>query len=243
MLNPQSPIPLYHQLADIILAKVRAGEYPAGSKIPSENNLAAAYGIGRPTARQATELLVRKRILVRRRGAGTFVRARREEVDLLSLGGTITSFRKKGLAVTSRILRPTRLETVADDPENPFGGAQAYVFSRLSQVDEVPVLIEDLYLHPTLFAGIDRIDLSGQSVSQIVDERYYMRPIGGKQNFRIGYLNGEKAANLGVAPATPILIVKRLLHFPQAENAIFSDLYCRTDQFVFSQTLGGLSDE
>jgi GntR family transcriptional regulator len=243
MLNPQSPIPLYHQLADIILAKIRGGEYPAGARIPSENSLAADYGIGRPTARQATELLVRRRILVRRRGSGTFVRAEPQEVDLFSLDGTITSFHKKGIAVTTRILRPTRLETVEENRENPFYGRTAYVFSRLSLVDTVPVLIEDLYLDPTLFAGLDRIDLAGQSLSQIVEEHYYMQPIGGKQNFRIGYLSGAKAASLGVSPAAPILVVKRFLHFPKAENAIFSELCCRTEQFVFSQTLGGLSDD
>ncbi|MBW1725882.1 MAG: GntR family transcriptional regulator, partial [Deltaproteobacteria bacterium] len=44
MLNIKSPIPLYNQLADIILAKIRSGEYPAGSRIPSENSLASRYG-------------------------------------------------------------------------------------------------------------------------------------------------------------------------------------------------------
>ncbi|MBW2575327.1 MAG: GntR family transcriptional regulator, partial [Deltaproteobacteria bacterium] len=70
MLNSKSPIPLYRQLADILLIKIRSGEYTSGSRIPSENSLSASYGIGRPTARQATDLLVRKRILVRKRGSG-----------------------------------------------------------------------------------------------------------------------------------------------------------------------------
>jgi len=37
--------------------------------------------------------------------------------------------------------------------------------------------------------------------------------------------------------------VKRFLHFPQAQNAVFSELYCRTEQFVFSQTIGGAADD
>ncbi|NLI33967.1 MAG: GntR family transcriptional regulator, partial [Deltaproteobacteria bacterium] len=52
MLNPHSPLPLYHQLAEILLSKVRAGEYPRGSRIPSENVLADLYSVGRPTVRQ-----------------------------------------------------------------------------------------------------------------------------------------------------------------------------------------------
>jgi GntR family transcriptional regulator len=104
------------------------------------------------------------------------------------------------------------------------------------------VLLEDLYLHPALFSGIDRIDLEGRSVAAIVDERYYMRPLRGRQNFRIAYLQGARARDLGVSAATPILAVRRYLHFPQADNAIYAELYCRTDQFVFSQTIGGLAN-
>jgi GntR family transcriptional regulator len=33
--------------------------------------------------------------------------------------------------------------------------------------------------------------------------------------------------------------VDRFLHFGAAENAIFAKLFCRTDRFVFTQTLGG----
>lgn len=240
MLNSQSPVPLYRQLADIILARIRSGEYLPGSRIPSEHDLASTFGIGRPTARQATDLLVRKRILTRKRGSGTFVREKEKEIDLFSLAGTISSFRKKGISVSTRILKNICLKSIGDDPENPFSGKKAYFFSRLSQVEDIPVLIEDIYLHPEIFPGISDINLAGRSLSQIVDEHYYMRPTKGRQNFRIAYLNGEKAMSLAVSSDTPILAVKRFLHFSQTENAIYSELYCRTEQFVFSQEIGGI---
>lgn len=243
MLNFESPIPLYRQLAEVLLNQIRLGEYPPGSRLPSENNLAARYGIGRPTARQATELLVRKRILIRKRGSGTFVLREQKEVDLFSLAGTISSFHQKGIPIKTRILQKTRLKTIGDDSENPFANQEAYSLSRLSRVEDRPVLIEDIYLHPTLFVGIDRFDLAGRSLSQIVAEQYYMRPSGGKQNFRIGYLTGKKASKLDIRPETPILTVKRFLHFAQARNAIYAELYCRTEHFVFSQTIGGIEHE
>jgi GntR family transcriptional regulator len=243
MLNSQSPKPLYHQLADILLDRTRTGEYPPGSRIPSEHQLAANYGIGRPTVRQAIDLLVRKGVLARKRGSGTFVRTEQKEVDLFSLAGTISSFHKKGISVDTQILKKTRLKTVGKAPENPFSGTKAFFFSRLSLVEETPVLIEDIYLSPDIFPNIDKIDMAGRSLSQIVDEHYYLRPVGGKQNFRIGYATGRKAQYLGVSTTTPILLVKRFLHFPQAQDAVFSELYCRTEQFVFSQTIGGATDD
>lgn len=241
MLNTQSPIPLYHQLADILLTRIRDGQYPSGSRIPAELKLADAYRIGRPTVRQAIELLVNKGVLERRRGAGTFVREGRAEVDLFSLDGTSSSFRKKGLKVARRMLKKTRLKSVRGEEENPFNGGQAFFFSRLTKVEDAPTLIEDIYLHPDLFPGIDALNLADRSLSEIAEERYYLKPVSGRQTFRIGHADEGKAADLDVSCSTPILIVNRYLHFTQAENAVYSALYCRTDRYVFSQTIGGAS--
>jgi DNA-binding GntR family transcriptional regulator len=237
MLNSRSPIPLYHQLADIILEKIRSDEYSPGDRIPSENELAARYDIGRPTVRQATDMLIRKRFLIRKRGSGTFVCEKRKEVDLFSLAGTTSAFNKKGIEVTTRILQKIRLKRIKPDPKNPFGGRKAYFFSRLTRVENSPVIIEDMYLHQGLFKGIDAIDLSGRSLSQIVGEHYYMKPDSGRQTFHIGYLSGDKRDILEINSKTPILVVQRYLNFDQAKNAIYSELYCKTDQFVFSQEL------
>jgi GntR family transcriptional regulator len=243
MLNTQSPIPLYHQLADILLEGIRSGDYPPGFRIPSEPQLAREYGIGRPTVRQAIDVLVRKRLLSRRRGSGTFVRRPEQEVDLFSLAGTSSAFHKKGIAVDVELLQPTRRIKVADDAENPFAGGAAFFLSRLNRVDGSPVLLEELYLHPVLFKGIERMDLTGRSLSQVVESSFYMLPVGGRQTFRIGYLDAKKAALMNMKADTPVLAVHRYLNFKQAKNAVFSILYCKTEPFVFSQQIGGLDHD
>jgi GntR family transcriptional regulator len=240
MLNTDSPIPLYHQLADILLGKIRNGMYSPGTRIPSEHNLARDYGIGRPTARQATDLLVRKGLLIRKRGSGTFVQTRKQEVDLFTLAGTMASFENEGISVRTRSVCSTRLINVKHDMENPFYNKEAYFLSRLSHVEKTPVLLEDIFLDPVFFKDIDRIDMEMRSLSQIVREQYYMRPMGGKQNFKIGYPNEKRAGLLGVSRTTPILTVNRFIHFSNVNTAIYSDLFCRTDRFIFSQTLGGI---
>jgi GntR family transcriptional regulator len=240
MLNPQSPIPLYHQLADILMAGIRSGEYPPGSRIPSEPQLVKDYGIGRPTVRQAIDLLVRKRLLSRRRGSGTYVRTEEQEIDLFSLAGTTSAFHKKGIVVEVQLLDKTRRIKVPADTENPFAGGVAFFLSRLNRVDGAPVLLEEIYLHPVLFKGIEMIDLAGQSLSQVVESTFYMRPVGGRQTFRIGRLDAKKAAFMDVKTRTPVLVVQRFLNFKQAANAVFSILTCNTETFVFSQQLGGL---
>jgi GntR family transcriptional regulator len=242
-LNENSPLPLYHQLARIISDKVDSGRYPQGARIPSEHELAKKYGIGRPTVRMATDLLIRKGLLVRKRGAGTFVQGVRREVDLLTLAGTMASFQKQGIAVYTHIIDTVRLAVVKKYPENPFFNRQAYYFSRLSEVEKDPVLLEEIYLHPVCFRGIDQVNLVDHSLSRVVEEKYFMRPTGGKQNFKIGYPDEKRARLLAVSADTPILKVSRFIHFAKVKNGVYSDLFCKTDRFVFSQTLGGTDDE
>jgi GntR family transcriptional regulator len=238
MLNPQSPIPLYRQLADLLQEQIRNSDVTPGSRIASEHQLAAEHGIGRPTVRQAIDLLVRKGLLTRRRGAGTFVRDGQPEVDLFSLDGTSASFRKKGVAVETRVIAPIRLQRI-QDTANPFNGEHAYFLPRLTLADNTPVLIEDLYLQADLFAGIEKIDLQGRSLSGVAEDKFYLRPIGGRQSFDIGYLKGLNAKRLQVGTRTPVLVVKRHLHFPKTTNGVFAQLWCRTDKFVFTQNIGG----
>ncbi|WP_319407971.1 GntR family transcriptional regulator [uncultured Desulfosarcina sp.] len=241
MLNTQSPIPLYRQLADILAEGIRSGGYPVGSRIPSEPQLAKDYGIGRPTVRQAIDVLVRKRLLLRRRGSGTFVRQPEQEVDLFSLAGTSSAFTKKGIRVEVQLLKKTKLIKVADDRENPFAGGTAFFLSRLNRVDGAPVLLEEIFLHPVLFKGIERMELAGRSLSQVVESSFYMRPTGGRQSFRIVYPDPAKRTVMEMADNSPVLKVHRYLNFKQADNAVFSKLFCNTDTFVFSQQIGGLS--
>lgn len=238
MLNPKSPIPLYHQLAERIEARIRSGNYSPGQRIPAETTIAAENAIGRPTVRQAIDQLVRKGLLVRKRGSGTYVQAPAEEVDLFSLGGTMASFHEKGFTAKSRMVEPLHRVDVEPHKENPFSPGSAFFLKRLTSVDGTPVLIEDIYLHEEIFRGLDAIDMAGRSLSATVMERHGLRPCGGRQVFSIGYPSKDHASLLDLPVTSPILVVKRFLHFPQAENAVFTELYCRMDRFVFSQQIG-----
>ena len=200
VLNPQSPIPLYRQLADILSAKIRSGDFPVASRIPSENDLAVDYGIGRPTARQATEFLIRKGLLQRKRGSGTYVCARTNEVDLLSLGGTLSAFQKEGIEVETRMREGVKRIQVPKGADNPFSGRDAFFISRLSSVEKAPVLLEEMYLNASLFPDMEFMDLSGKSISRIIEDFYYMKPSSGKQTFRVGTPGSERALQLGISP-------------------------------------------
>src|SRR5205823_5738841 len=68
-------LPLYQQIQHLLRHRIVKGEYPAGSKIPSETELCRALGVSRVTVRQALRELVRDDMLVKAHGKGTFVAA------------------------------------------------------------------------------------------------------------------------------------------------------------------------
>ncbi len=243
MLNPQSPVPLYHQLAEILTSAIRSGEFAPGAKIPPETTLAATYGIGRPTARQGIDVLVRKGLVQRKRGSGTFVLEKERQIDLFSLAGTSSAFQKQGIATEVRILDPIRLVEVVDDGENPFAGKEAYLFSRLTLAKKEPVLVEDFFLDKTLFSGIETMELSKASLAQVVWDRFYLKPVSGRQTFKIVTLSESRARLLGINVREPVLGVRRSLNFPGVESGIYSRIFCRTDKFSFSQTIGGYPND
>ncbi len=237
MLNPQSPVPLYHQLADILIDQIRSGTYRPGDVIPSETGIAKTYQIGRPTVRQAMDTLVKKGLIERRRGSGTFVKEQGPAVDIFSMAGTSQAFLTRGLDTRVKMAAPVTIVDITDDPINPFDRGQAYFLSRLTLVDKDPVLLEDIYLHPQLFKGIERLDLENRSLSEVVSDQYYMKPETGRQTFKISFLPEKKSSLLALKPADPILEVQRKLDFPGNSQAVFSRMYCRTDRFAFSQTI------
>jgi len=238
VLNPGSPLPLYQQLAELLSHEITSGAFEPGARLPSEPELSKRHGIGRPTVRQATELLVNRGLIERRRGSGTFVRTAPKRVDLFSLGGTLQSFRKGGVDLTTKLLGKVVRRRVTSDVENPYSERSAFVLTRLSSIEKTPVLLERLYFSPELFPGLDRLPLSGVSLSRVVEERYYLQATHAEQSFRVTQATDEVRQALELPAKRALLLVKRALFFPHAPRAVFCELFCRTDELVFSQKIG-----
>jgi GntR family transcriptional regulator len=71
-----NPIPLYTQLADILRERIRSGELPPRSLLPSESYLQQEQGVSRGTVRMAISILRDEGLVVTISGRGTFVRER-----------------------------------------------------------------------------------------------------------------------------------------------------------------------
>ena len=70
--------PLFQQLAETLRAAIDAGEYPPGSRLPTENELCERYSVSRVTVRKALENFwcaspARARLLRKRRSSESWM--------------------------------------------------------------------------------------------------------------------------------------------------------------------------
>src|SRR5256885_13049232 len=68
-----APRRLYRQIADQLRALIERGEFPVGSRLPPERDLAVQLGVSRPSVREALIALEVEGLVEVRVGAGIFV--------------------------------------------------------------------------------------------------------------------------------------------------------------------------
>jgi GntR family transcriptional regulator len=148
-LERNSPVPLYYQLAQSIEHAINTGALAPGDRLENELSLTSRLGLSRPTARQAIQELVKKGLLVRKRGVGTQVvrsRFRRNEA-LSSLNDDIA---KAGQVPTTRLLEFS-IDALNQDIRDAIDAAgisdtEFIKIRRLRLADDVPLAILTNYL-------------------------------------------------------------------------------------------------
>lgn len=98
-----SPVPLYHQVAEQIESAIQSGMLEPGQKIDNEISLARDLELSRPTVRQAIDVLVRKGLLIRRRGIGTQV-TRNSVNRRVELTSFYDDLKKSGALPSTRVM-------------------------------------------------------------------------------------------------------------------------------------------
>lgn len=68
-------VPLADQAAELLLERIRGGEWNLGAKLPGETTLGPQLGVGRSTVREAIRQLAGRGVVSSRQGAGVFVTA------------------------------------------------------------------------------------------------------------------------------------------------------------------------
>lgn len=79
--TPPMVKPAVKRIAELIFARIRAGDYPFGTRIPAERDLAEEFAQSRTTIRQALGFLETYGVMARRAGSGSFVAYRPSDTN------------------------------------------------------------------------------------------------------------------------------------------------------------------
>lgn len=196
------------QVRDAVADHIRDQGLKAGDRIPTEAELCAAFGVSRPSVREALRLLEQERLIVTEHGRGRFVTA----AAALEVARPITAFESisrmlaaLGHAPETRVLSARRLPASADPQAAAAlglaGAEEIFVLERLRQA-EGQVLVYSVDTIPAALLP-EGGDLQG-SVNEMLAGAGY-RPVMSRANVAAAFLP-EGVAD-GPAASEPWLLV------------------------------------
>lgn len=82
-------VPRYYQVYTVLQQRVRDGEWPADTPMPTEENFAESFGVSRVTIRKALNMLEEEQLVLRQQGRGTFALPPPRRQDRANFGGLL----------------------------------------------------------------------------------------------------------------------------------------------------------
>ncbi|MEU9920792.1 GntR family transcriptional regulator [Streptomyces griseoluteus] len=213
--------PKYQRIADSLREAIQSGEYGPGDRLPGENELMAAHGVARMTARQALSVLRDEGVAEARKGAGVFVREfrplRRRGIQRLSQqqwgsGRSIWSadIENRALEVDQVTVceetAPDRISAVLDLSEDE----TVCVRRRRFVLEGKPVLLATSYLPTSVVAGsaITQEDTGpGGTYARLAELGY--KPVHFREEIRSRMPSKDEAAQLSMSSGTPVILICR----------------------------------
>jgi GntR family transcriptional regulator len=205
-LDPNSYIPLYYQLKEILLKKLESGEWSEGSMIPSEKDLQKTYEVSRVTVRRTIELLSKEGFLDKKRGKGTIVKKPGIEERL----PVLKSFTEEmaGRDATKRVLSSEYINPPPKikDKLTLFPDEQIFYLKRLMIVDGAPLGILHSYM-----PGRYRLSLDEDYTRSLYEifAKIGIRLKEAYQSIEASMSTREEILLFGLEDPFPTLVIKR----------------------------------
>lgn len=234
MSNANYKSPLYIQLREVIRNKIEDGEYPVGTAIPSESQLADTYDLNPLSVRSALAALKYEGLLRSVQGKGVFVNGPKTERDLESLGGYRQTMDERSINAHTRVLikalRPAgpyyaRLLDLAEDDH-------VWFTRRIDYIDKEPVALEEIYIPEKLLPSYGDVDIELFSIYDIFIWNG-LRPTDADQTLRVVFLEQSRARLINLTADQAVMELSNLTRDVQGRKIEFARNYVRPDKTDF----------
>ena len=200
---------LYAQVKEHCVRKIQDGSWPAGHRLPSENDLVTQFGISRMTVNRALREQVDEGRIVRMAGVGSFVAENKPQSTLLQIANIASEIRARGhdygyqLVAGERVAAPPDVAAWLDLRV----GESVFHSVCLHLEDGVPVQLEDRYVNPQVVPQFLDQDLSSTPPSESLVRHV---PYDQIEHLVDAVLpSSEQAKRLAMPQAEPCLLLTR----------------------------------
>lgn len=212
-ITPVEGMPLYQQVANELIAAIRAGTHPVGSLLPTENELCERFAVSRYTVREALRQLTRLGLVSRRQGSGTQVAA---AAPAPAYSQSMRSLSELFQYAQETVYAIDRVDRVTADEELAFilGGRPGRAWLRLEGVrrgrDGRPICRTLVYVHPDYAAIEEEVRDHHGPIYQLIEARCGVTVKEVRQEIAAEPMGREVAERLGLKPgACALKIVRR----------------------------------
>jgi GntR family transcriptional regulator len=223
--------PVYLKLKNDILEKIEKGVYVPGKTLPSERDIASAWGLSRMTARAAISELVSAGVLYREQGRGTFVSARKmQQRNISSFSETV---RQMGFKPSTKVLEFARVKPSHDIAERLMtGDAEVYRALRLRLADDIPVAVEEVFIPFQICPGLKKEDLLSSLYTLI---ETFGNKVGSADCSVSAFHPGARQQEyLNINRNTPVLKIDSLYYSASGVTLYYERAVYRADMYEYN---------
>ncbi|MBU5484691.1 GntR family transcriptional regulator [Clostridium sp. MSJ-11] len=171
MLDRRKPIPIYVQLKEEIVKRVKEGTYEVDTQIPTEKEFMEKYKVGRATVREAITGLVREGYLYRKQGIGTFVARKEPAIGFEPLISLTYSLKVRGIS-PKNIIDESKVITLNHELYKKLKwerNQDCFYLRRIRLAEKLPIAIEESYFNVEAMELLKNFDLN-ESLAKIILE-------------------------------------------------------------------------
>lgn len=237
--EPVDPIPLYRRIYHDLRAKIEAGEYRPGDRLPSESALSRSYNVSRITSRQALDLLCTEGLLIRRQGMGSFVATSRVNQPLFRLTDFVEDMAQAGLHAESRVLRfetepvlPALALVLGLAPDST-----VFRLDRLRLANGSPIALDWTWLPPQFGKLLAGEDLAATTIYRILESEYGIPIVSGEYTIEACSAHEDQARRLDIGVGDPLLLFGRTSFTSDGKAVYHQKRFYRADRVRYRLTL------
>jgi GntR family transcriptional regulator len=200
--------PKYLRIHRELNDRIASGQWPAGSPLPSQQQLAAQFGVSVMTLRQALQLLADDGLIQTRHGAGTYVAAR-YAYDLGGLRSFAADLGAQDAGVTTELLAAGTVTPSAEVAARLGAPGDVLRLRRLRRAAGRPLIVQTSYLPAALATVVEQEDLGLRGLYTILAE-HGLAIARADETITSVALSSRDARDLARARSSPALLSHRV---------------------------------